>query len=1377
MSQARTVFTNFSKRCSMRATTVVLIFFVLAANSLLGQSPTTTDVQFHKFQPKVQPGQSVRGVSNAPTSNQENSSSGISASALQQIRALQQDKASRTSTQQKVDSNVLYTIRMMAGQPAAPGIPSLYTGIDLDANNRVVVDIVANVTDSLLAQLTAANAQILYANPALRSIRASIPPQQIESIAASPDVIFISPKQGSLTGQQDVTGRSHPVSQRNTRPGFDERAARVRHQLAAGLNSMGTIQMGQGSVETEGDLTHRTLDARGTFGVNGSPLKIGVLSDGATSIALSQATGDLPPTCGTAPCLTVLTGQAGAGDEGTAMMEIIHDMAPGASLYFATADNSITSFAQNIRDLRTAGCDIIVDDVFYFVETPFQDGQTPAVVSTSQGGVVTQAVNDVVASGALYFSAAGNEGNEDGSTSGTYEGDFNPVAAGAPLPTGNVNNFGSTTYDAITSPGEQVVGLWWSDPLGGSGNDYDLYLLNSTGTSILAASTNIQNGTQDPVELIGSANVVNGNQLVVFQNTGALNRFFHLVLFRGGLAVNTAGETHGHSAASGAYTVAATPAALSAGAPTPNGPFPNPFTSASKTEFFSSDGLRHIFFNDDSTAITPGNFSSTGGRELNKPDITAADGVSVTGVGGFGSPFYGTSAAAPAAASVAALILAADPTLTPAQMRTALTNTAIDIMGVGFDRDSGSGIVMAWEAIDSLGVPAYANPELSSVTANENPGNGNGAIEAGEGALLILPLTNKSGVKAATGVTSTLSTTTSKVYITLPGTSTYADMSAGSSGGNNLSPFTFTLDSDFPCGQTVDFTLTVNYTGGPQRALNFTVPTGYLSITNTLGTLPPSLPGITTATGAQVNRINRNGVVSACGTAKAFPGAITGSHTFDSYSFTACQAFCMQPVLSAGTSGIDLFESAYTPSFTPGSIGTDYAGDAGLSTNTQSFGITTIVATPYTIVVNDVAGNTPPKQYTIQIPACAIDCTVNKLPVAVAHDVTVTAVHFGGTAAVNINNGSYDPDGDAITLTQTPAGPYGIGVTSVLLTAVDTKGATGQTTANVTVNNPPNHLPVAIAHDVTVTATTVGGTAAASINNGSYDPDGDALTLTQVPPGPYGLGKTGVTLTVRDSRGGTAQATANVTVINPNQVPVAIAHNVTVIAVNKGGTATANIDNGSHDPDGDAVTLTQAPPGPYAVGKTSVTLTAKDSKGATAQAIATVTVVNPGFGFAPTLPSVSTTAGQPATEHITFTPNPGIAGIMTLACSGLPSGATCSFLPATIPAGSAAKDIVLTINTSASSAAMSQSGKVDLAWLSMTGLGLVGIAVIAVPRKRRKGSVLFLALLMGSLVGVVSCGSGTSHVTPTPASTTSTVTVTGTSGNVMQSTTFSLTVN
>ena len=716
-------------------TTILFLLFVLTSGVLLSGQTTkdsVTDLHLHKFQPKVAPelaGQSDTSQSTGPSVN------GISPFAAQQMNALQKEKISRTPAQQKIDSNLLYTIRMLAGQPAAPGVSYLYTGVDLDANNNIVVDMVANVTDSLLSKLSAAGAQILYSNLSLRSIRAIIPPNKIEGIAASPDVIFISPRQGSMNNRHDALPSK--FSGLHLAPGFAERSAKVRQQLANAASTPGTPITWQGSVGTEGDLTHRALDARGAFGINGAGLKIGVLSDGVTSAALSQATGDLPPTCGTGvapPCLTVLAGQAGAGDEGTAMMEIIHDMVPGASLYFATADNSITSFAANITALQAAGCQIIVDDVFYFVESPFQDGQASTVVSTSQGGVVTQAVNQAVANGVFYFTAAGNEGNLDGGTSGTFEGDFVPQATASPLPTGNVHNFGSGNgFDTITSPGEQVVGLFWADPLGGSGNDYDLYLLNSTGASILGASTNIQNGTQDPVELIGSANVIDNNRLVVFQHTGAQNRFFHLVLFRGRLGVATAGETHGHSAASGAYTVAATPAAVSAGAPTPNGPFPGPFVPTNQIEFFSSDGPRQIFFNADSTPITPGNLSSTGGSVLQKPDITAADGVSVTGVGGFGSPFFGTSAAAPSAASVAALVLSAMPTITPAQMRTALTSTAIDIMAPGFDRDSGNGIVMALPAVTSLGVAGTANPQIVSVSASENPGNGNGIIEAVEG--------------------------------------------------------------------------------------------------------------------------------------------------------------------------------------------------------------------------------------------------------------------------------------------------------------------------------------------------------------------------------------------------------------------------------------------------------------------------------------------------------------------------------------------------------------------------------------------------------------------------------------------------------------------
>src|SRR5439155_20751619 len=82
--------------------------------------------------------------------------------------------------------------------------------------------------------------------------------------------------------------------------------------------------------------------------------------------------------------VTILPGQIGSGDEGTAMLEVIHDLAPGAQLYFATAVEGIGSFARNIRNLRAAGCDIIVDDVPYSNETPFQDGQAPAIISNTK---------------------------------------------------------------------------------------------------------------------------------------------------------------------------------------------------------------------------------------------------------------------------------------------------------------------------------------------------------------------------------------------------------------------------------------------------------------------------------------------------------------------------------------------------------------------------------------------------------------------------------------------------------------------------------------------------------------------------------------------------------------------------------------------------------------------------------------------------------------------------------------------------------------------------------------------------------------------------------------------------------------------------------
>src|SRR6266852_6373263 len=245
------------------------------------------------------------------------------------------------------------------------------------------------------------------------------------------------------------------------------------------------------------------------------------------------------------------------------------------------------------------------------------------VISTNNAGVATQAVNDVVASGALYFSAAANSGNKNDGTSGTWEGDFVDGGTLSLVPGGKVHDFDPTAavsqYDTVTASGGPL-NLHWADPLGGASNDYDLFVLNSTGTAVIASSTNIQSGTQDPYEQVNSGDILN-NRVVILQKTGAANRFLHLSTNRGRLNFNTEGETHGHNAASGAYGVAAVCAVCT---------FPAVFNSANKVETFSSDGPRRIFFNGNSTAITPGNFSSNGGTVLQKPDVTAADGVSVS---------------------------------------------------------------------------------------------------------------------------------------------------------------------------------------------------------------------------------------------------------------------------------------------------------------------------------------------------------------------------------------------------------------------------------------------------------------------------------------------------------------------------------------------------------------------------------------------------------------------------------------------------------------------------------------------------------------------------------------------------------------------------
>jgi subtilisin family serine protease len=178
---------------------------------------------------------------------------------------------------------------------------------------------------------------------------------------------------------------------------------------------------------------------------------------------------------------------------------------------------------------------------------------------------------------------------------------------------------------------------------------------------------------------------------------------------------------HGHAAttAPNSFGVAATPAATAfQSTPAHVGPYPGTFSGSNTIESFSSDGPRRIFFTGNGSPLTPGNFSSTGGQVLQKPDFTAADGVSISGAGGFSSPFYGTSAAAPHAAAIAALVKSRNLAQTASQVRAALFSSAIDIEGLGVDRDSGVGIIMADTAVAA--VNAGGGPTITAQPANQS---------------------------------------------------------------------------------------------------------------------------------------------------------------------------------------------------------------------------------------------------------------------------------------------------------------------------------------------------------------------------------------------------------------------------------------------------------------------------------------------------------------------------------------------------------------------------------------------------------------------------------------------------------------------------------
>jgi subtilisin-like proprotein convertase family protein len=794
--------------------------------------------------------------------------------ARQQIIALAADKATRTPAQRKISSRLLYSAKARRGMRLAGNVSALRSAIPADKDGRVDVEIAGRSIKAIAEGIEKAGGKILFGSDKSSSVRARVPIDSLEDLAAMAEVRSIHPSPLAITHHQLLArgassasapalvsasaSASAPGAGAGARESFEARADRVRDRLRVALDRIASSQgaslhgaaapavtetvtqtqtqtgavvpaqlSAAGAATSEGDVAHRAAEARNFFGVTGAGAKIGVLSDSVDFLAQSQASGDLPAD------VIVLPGQSGepGSGEGTAMLEIVHDLAPGAKLYFATAFSGIDSFADNIRALRAAGCDIIVDDVIYAVESPFQDG------------IVARAVDEVTADGAIYFSSAGNEGNVNDGTSSVWEGDYKLSTAtiGALDGAGDLHDFGSGVIsDRVESSSPWILGLFWSDPAGGSGNDYDLYILNNTLTTVLDASTDVQDGDDDPFEATFPG-AFGGERIVIVKYSGAA-RALHVNNFGGQLGIATSGSTHGHNSAAKAFGVAAIDAATAGGGAFTGGPT-NPI------ELYSSDGNRRVFFDADGNAFKPGNFlfRTGGGQVRNKPDVTGADGAATT-VPGF-QPFYGTSAAAPHAAAIAGLLKSARPNITPAKVRQALTQTALDIEAAGRDRDSGYGIVDAFGALQFIGAPPAPYLDLGTITASAVGGDGDAFIEPGESATLLAGLVNVGGATALT-VRGALTTSTPGVTVTT-GSSTYPNIGSNGQTAVNNTPFRFSLAPAAVCGLAPEFTLTARYSNGANspQAFTFRVPTGQpgdTPVTTAYAGAPAPIPDATT---------------------------------------------------------------------------------------------------------------------------------------------------------------------------------------------------------------------------------------------------------------------------------------------------------------------------------------------------------------------------------------------------------------------------------------------------------------------------------------------------------------------------------------------------
>lgn len=377
-------------------------------------------------------------------------------------------------------------------------------------------------------------------------------------------------------------------------------------------------------------------------GYTGSGVNVAVIDVGFDNLSSAISNGDLPNSivkvdCTGAGCVSA-DFDPGTEDyeHGTAVAEIVYDMAPGANLYLIKVEDTLDLWAA--EEYSKSNGIKIINHSLVVANSNFYDGECwlPNAVCSA---------DDAYANEILWVNAAGNEATQH------FEATFTDSDID-----GWHNVSGSDeTINITANAGDTInVYLTW-DAWPTTNQDYDLYLLNSSFNPV-ASSTTLQAGAQAPTEEISYSVPLTGTyHLAVYQFSATSNHRLEVYSLYHNLSPAVASSSLLSPAdADGAMAVGAIDYLDWATGP---------------QEYYSSRG------------------PTNNGRI--KPDICGPDYVSSYTYAPF--LFAGTSAATPHVAGAAALILDENPGYSVSQLWNALTSSAIDMGSCGKDNIYGYG--------------------------------------------------------------------------------------------------------------------------------------------------------------------------------------------------------------------------------------------------------------------------------------------------------------------------------------------------------------------------------------------------------------------------------------------------------------------------------------------------------------------------------------------------------------------------------------------------------------------------------------------------------------------------------------------------------------